>query len=53
MLLLAAGLLSACSGDFAAAPPAAETAAATPAPGTITTHIDGRASFFMGVGGSN
>lgn len=50
LLLLALGLLSACT---APEPTAAPAETATAAPGTITPHLDGRAGFYMGVGGGN
>jgi len=53
LLLLAASLLSACAAGPEAPTPAAESAVATAAPGSITTHLNGRASFYMGVGSSN
>jgi hypothetical protein len=53
LLLLAASLLSACVPGPKAPYPAAETAVATAAPGSITAHINGRSSFFMGIGSSN
>lgn len=51
LLLLTLGLLGACAptGDTTAA----EGTAGAQAPGSITAHMNGRADFFMGVGGSN
>lgn len=48
-LLLTATLLSACSApsEAPAAPPGAQ------APGSITTHLNGRMDFFTGVSGSH
>lgn len=53
LLLLAAGLLSACGTGLQAPAPDPETAAASPAPGTISAHLNGRESFFMGAGSGN
>jgi hypothetical protein len=48
LLFITAMLLSAC----AQGPQAAATSPTIQAPGTITTHMDGRADFFMGVASS-
>lgn len=53
LLLLGASLLSACTTAPGSDPSAASSAAATPAPGMITAHVNGREDFFMGVGASN
>lgn len=53
LLLVVAGLLSACATGDDPSPSAADRAAAISGPGTVSAHIDGSESFFMGVSGSH